>query len=325
MEPQSSSEVEITHRLLGIFTPDRAARRQAMILRNGRFVHYTSAEGALGIIRSKCMWMRSTTCMSDYREVHHGYDVLRQFLGDTNNFAALAGALDACFPQITQKVLERFDELWLSTLLHTYVASISEHADSEDAHGRLSMWRAFGRTTRVALVLNLPLLSGIGPILRISLNPVSYFTEVEFRADMFRSFENIRENRDFLCSLGYDALLDCAVHMLLHRVVSHKHEGFHEEREWRVIYSPQIMSSPLVQSSTETVDGIPQVIYKVPLDSSANPELAEIDLSRIIRHVIIGPTQFGQAMHQSFARELYSAGVSHPLQRVTVSNIPIRT
>jgi hypothetical protein len=32
-----------------------------------RFVHYTSAEAALSIIRSKRIWMRNTTCMSDYR------------------------------------------------------------------------------------------------------------------------------------------------------------------------------------------------------------------------------------------------------------------
>jgi hypothetical protein len=34
-----------------------------------RCAHYTSAEAALRIINSKCLWMRNTTCMSDYREV----------------------------------------------------------------------------------------------------------------------------------------------------------------------------------------------------------------------------------------------------------------
>src|SRR5712664_1310320 len=41
-----------------------------------RFVHYTSAEAALKIIRSKRMWMRNTTCMTDYREVQHGLKII---------------------------------------------------------------------------------------------------------------------------------------------------------------------------------------------------------------------------------------------------------
>jgi hypothetical protein len=34
-----------------------------------RFVHYTTAEAALKIIKSKRVWMRNTLCMLDYREV----------------------------------------------------------------------------------------------------------------------------------------------------------------------------------------------------------------------------------------------------------------
>ena len=33
-----------------------------------RFIHYTSAEAALSIIRSKRLWMRNALCMSDFRE-----------------------------------------------------------------------------------------------------------------------------------------------------------------------------------------------------------------------------------------------------------------
>jgi hypothetical protein len=38
-------------------------------------------------------------------------------------------------------------------LTGTYLACLSEHQD-EDEHGRLPMWRAYGATTGIALVIN---------------------------------------------------------------------------------------------------------------------------------------------------------------------------
>ncbi len=46
---------------------------------HGRLVHYTTAEAALNIIRTKRFWMRNTNCMSDYREVQHGFDIFSNF------------------------------------------------------------------------------------------------------------------------------------------------------------------------------------------------------------------------------------------------------
>jgi hypothetical protein len=68
-------------KLLEIFLPSAQQIRQDMINSKGRFVHYTSAENGLKIIKGKTVWMRNTNCMSDYREVRHGYDTFRNLLG----------------------------------------------------------------------------------------------------------------------------------------------------------------------------------------------------------------------------------------------------
>jgi hypothetical protein len=47
-----------------------------------RSVHYISAEAALKIIESKRVWMRNTVCMTDYREVQHGFSILHKFFSD---------------------------------------------------------------------------------------------------------------------------------------------------------------------------------------------------------------------------------------------------
>ena len=61
-----------------------------------QFVHYTSADAALSIIKTKRMWMRNTSCMSDYREVQHGFDILQKYFLDKERVAKFAAALDAC-------------------------------------------------------------------------------------------------------------------------------------------------------------------------------------------------------------------------------------
>lgn len=77
-------QIESASRLLNIFFPYAALCRANMIKQNGRFVHYTSAANALSIIKTKRVWMRNTTCMSDYREVRHGFDALcRYFANDS--------------------------------------------------------------------------------------------------------------------------------------------------------------------------------------------------------------------------------------------------
>src|ERR1035438_330030 len=68
---------DIQLRLAEIFMPqakrqmDEAIERQKKpgdtVLETLRFVHYTSAEAALKIIKSKRLWMRNAACMAGYR------------------------------------------------------------------------------------------------------------------------------------------------------------------------------------------------------------------------------------------------------------------
>src|SRR6516162_8831523 len=61
-----------------------------------RLVHYTSVAAALSIIKSKCIWMRNATCMADYQEVQHGFDILYRFFPDGLSNNPFVRALDAC-------------------------------------------------------------------------------------------------------------------------------------------------------------------------------------------------------------------------------------
>lgn len=97
----ASEQFELWMRLEGIFMPYARKQRQTFytgkdgVKASARFVHYTTAEAALNIIRSKRVWMRNTTCMADYREVQHGYEMLQRFFADNTRGKEFHEALDA--------------------------------------------------------------------------------------------------------------------------------------------------------------------------------------------------------------------------------------
>jgi hypothetical protein len=137
--------------------PHMRKQRDNFYAKGGRFAHYTSADAAVSIIKTKRIWMRNTTCMSDYREVQHGYEMLRWFFSDNAKVGSFIEALDGCCSGVAQDAINLFDQWWNNIQFSTYIASISEHDDKEDLHGRLSMWRAFGgNAARVAIVFKVP-------------------------------------------------------------------------------------------------------------------------------------------------------------------------
>jgi hypothetical protein len=328
----TSEQFQLGIRLESIFMPHARTQREAIYMGSSglkpsaRFVHYTSAEAALKIIESKRVWMRNTTCMADYSEVQHGFQILQRFFADDTRKRKLYEAIDSVSANIAEEAVTLFNQWWNNIRFGTYITSISEHDDKEDLHGRLSMWRAFGgNTARVAIVLRLPWFSAGSEALNLMVSPVAYLREEEAHAVLARVIENIRVNHEFLVSIERSAVLGAVFNMLVAGVTCLKHEGFHEEREWRVIYGPERAPSALMESSIEIVGGIPQMIYKLPLDVKFSDVLAELDLARIFDRLIIGPSQFSWSMYEAFTKALTAMGVEQAETRVFTSGIPIRS
>src|SRR5207302_6421437 len=201
-------------------------------------------------------------CMADYREVNHGFDILSRLYDPT--LKDLFAVLDTSVPNAAKEALEHFNQQWPHIRNSTYIASLSEHDETrENIHGRLSMWRAFGATPipRVALVLALPWYTDATLHLSLIFSPIGYFTESDVAAEMAQVTQNIRQNVSLLQSVDKRWVFASAFGMLLTAVTCMKHEGFHEEREWRVIHQPTWWPSKLVTHSTRTIGGVPQLVY----------------------------------------------------------------
>ena len=147
--------------------------------------------------------------------------ILRRRDKETSFFSAL----DACSEGVTQQAVNLFNQRWNDIRFNTYIASISEHDGTEDQHGRLSMWRAFGNTSaRVALVFTILFTLGSAQSLNLLLSPVAYFTDAQVEAEIQSVINNIESNSDFLRSTDRTMIIAAVFYMLLTAVVCMKHD-----------------------------------------------------------------------------------------------------
>lgn len=294
------------------------------------FVHYTSAKAALSIIREKRIWMRNALHMSDYREVQHGLDIMSSLVSNENErWLAFKSLIEDILPGSVDRAIAIYNDHFHSINDGTYVLSLSEHDQSENEYGRLSMWRAFGgQAERVAIVFRIPAPSPRSRALQILFNPVSYTEKNEDYVEIEEVINNIKNNTSFLESTSPDLVAGVISSMILANVVCMKHKGFKEEREWRCVYLPKCLtsevSSRLIESCVEEVAGVPQVVYKIPLDSAVDPVLSDVDFCNIFHGLIIGPSKYPYAMYEAFCQELKKAGVSDAESKVRASDIPVR-
>lgn len=313
-----------------IFFPYLCREQQRISDSNSRFVHYTSAEVAMNIIKKNEIWMRKSTCMNDRSEVKYGLNLISYvWHGDIGK--VFRKQIDEIFYGVSDEIAKFFDEWRPSFLLDTYLTCFSVHDKDEDNFGRLSMWRAYGGNTSVAFVLNNNAFLSRTDALRAYVKPVAYFDEKLFSSHLFEIAENIEGNKDYLKTLNRVELVNWCFDMLRYFALCTKHPVFKEEREWRLIYSPfEIASnyggeSKVIKKQIESINSIPQPICKVPLKEDIHEEgLNNLHLSKSLDRIIIGPSDYPEVLSESFVELLKKAGVENAADKVFISNIPLR-
>jgi hypothetical protein len=278
-------------RLMSVFYPETTRRRAAMYDNGERVVHYTSAESAMKIISSETMWLRNTNCMADYTEVALGFSYLQRYFADQTRLQRFIDAINLCYPNLGNDAIAHVNQWMPEIRANTYITSVSEHDPKEDDIGRLSMWRAFGQvaTARAAIVMNVP-----DPWeaegLHLTLAPVEYVTAYEeIEAKLERVIRDVTANVSFLQSFPRERVQLVTFGLLTTIAVCTKHVGYKEEREWRAIYLPNYWPSEVIKPSTQTIGGIPQVVYEVPLKEDPANEVNGMGIPALVNRIIIGP------------------------------------
>lgn len=311
-------------RIASLFFPDHLEARQRAERDGMRFAHYTSAAVAVNILRKKSVWMRNALTMNDFSEIQHGKNCVFPAYKDIDCQDTLKPFLNKIHPGFSDR-LENVFNSWLPHFEQdTYIACMSEHSEREDLFGRLSMWRAYGQGSGVALILNnTPFLAQTDK-LKVFSSPVMYLNQNQYIEKFKLIINTIMSRKNEIVQLSFDVLFNCIFLRLKNDILCTKHSGFSEKREWRIYYSPKVNESKIIDKDIEVIGGVPQFIYKIPLRNDPENGLYGADVNSILDRIIIGPSEQPLTMYKVFVSLLREAGVVDPEQRVVISDIPIR-
>lgn len=299
--------------------------RLAETKRNGcKFAHYTTAENALNIIRGRSIWLRNAEVMNDHSEIEHGRAILHRLLDEPLGLRFRA-ALDHVHDGISNSIRANFYQDAHSAREMTYMISLCEH-DITDHLGRLSMWRAYGGSKAgVALLLNPDVVTDPSLNLGLYPSPVFYGDAAEFGREFEKVVASLERNPDVIAAVDewtVNLVVSGALHFAL---LSTKHRGFEEEREWRILcLLRDLPPDPVVKPIVASIGGIPQVVYKVPFHGHEEAFLPQLSWDNLLHKIIVGPSLYPDLVKRAFEAELKAQGVSMWGQMVELSEIPLR-
>ena len=313
-------------RHMAIFQPYAVKRLVKLEKNKTRFVYYTSADTGLKILSTRNIWMRQASCMNDYSEVQHGLDCLaKAWQGEHGK--RLREFLEKHFPGIVREITNSFDAFQDALRYDTYMTCLSEHAgpesEAEDLHGRLSMWRAYGRGVGVALVIKQDPFWTSDMSLGLFSTPVAYLSDEGFAKEFCEVVDNIEANADYIDKIGRDWVRHSLVMAFSTAAVSTKHPGFHEEREWRIVRTPNFPFPCPLEKVTITIDGVPQSVLLLELKDRP-PDLLGVEPAALLDRVIIGPTSFPIPIRNAYLERMKAEGIADAESKLSISFLPLR-
>lgn len=299
------------------------ASRDAVRISGQRFVHYTRAEVAVSIIQNRKVWMRNALVMNDFQEIAYG-QMAFSHAWNSEPGQRLQNAIASIDPTILQQFVMQMGNVTVELRHSTFLTSLSEHDASEDRLGRLSMWRAYGGENGVALVLRNAPFVAVSDALGAYSAPVFYATPADIMAELGRLADGITAAAEVLRALPLEEWVRLLLQMFRFILLTTKHPGFHEEREWRIVHSPAWNPSTVLEDTCVMVGGVYQRVFTIPLESDPARGLTGASVPDILDRLILGPTRHPQVAYDAFVRLLLDAGVEDAQSRVVRSEIPLR-
>jgi hypothetical protein len=302
-----------------------AQSRAATVAQNSvKLAHYTSAENALNIISGQTMWLRNAAVMNDHSEIEHGRSILEATMGMRPLGELLLQILDSAHNGLATRITEHVQKQRGQTRNRIFMVSLSE-TEAADRLGRLSMWRAYGgKTSGAALIFNGEVFADAQQQLMAFASPVLYGDYEQFAPQLKAVIDNLEREPHLLCNVPIDIAFNTISTALDFAILSIKHLGFEEEREWRIIHQPFQYTSAHVKEKVTSVAGTPQLIYELPLMNCPGLNMPELSLDQLLYRVIVGPSVHPETTRQALVEALRVKGVRAPEARVVISDIPLR-
>ncbi len=258
--------------------------------------------------------------MNDKSEVIHGAGMIYSALSRESGKEFL-NSIENYFPGFTEKLMLKFNA-WMPLILgDTFIASFSEHlVPNETEFGRLSMWRTYGHPNGVALILNPDAIFKNYGNIGVTISPVEYFDESGVDVAFIDAASKIRANPKPFLSYGEEVILETAFRSLRYAAVCLKHRVFKEELEWRLIASTSMYAGSLIKKEIEFIDGVPQLVLKLPINDGTSP----LSFNELLSQVLVGPCAHPEVVVRALAETLSEAGFEKPYSIIKQTKIPLR-
>ena len=286
--------------------------------------HYTSISTLERIAQTGEIWFSNPLYMNDVDELRYGMNL------GLHAVRTHAGLREACPPAHYNALLDAFEALFTAfdneSAFDVYVFSCSEHDADIGDDGLLSMWRGYGGDGNgVAIVFDMqPLLAARTPLLVRKVQYLSYDESEAWMDDLLQRFALALQHEGAPVERMAHAA-DLLFERLKVFALFTKHRGFHEEREWRLVYlREQDREGVLTQQLHYTIGprGIePRLRFTTDAFRAGG---GQPDLREMVRRIILGPVLATPLALRSVERmlELHEPAWSG---RVTRSTTPYRS
>ena len=303
------------------------------------FIHYSSDQTVYKILEKEKIWLRNISFMNDYAEMSLGRMILLNMFREYGGLERLNDVLQGLgiTKLSAEEVIREFENYSMDLPRNVYISSLSEHrAKGEEREmGRLSMWRAYGHGTGAALVLSRDFAYAsmprgtflyVSPILYVDpSNPENLMQEMRKAYDKLSSFPHLGDEYA-------EEMKELLIKLLCVNMVSIKHIGFQDEREWRIVLiadsstSRSIKRDGILEKDVVFVSGVMQKVYKIHLGHLIQSNFGKGNtLQRLVKGIIIGPTMNADMSYEVFTELLEEKGFWGDMDDyVKTSNIPLR-
>lgn len=279
--------------------------------------HYTSIGTLERIAQTGEIWFSNPLYMNDVDELRYGMNL------GLHAVRSHTGLREACPPAHYNALLDAFDALFTTfdsdSAFDVYVFSCSEHDDEIGDDGLLSMWRGYGGDGNgVAIVFDMgPLLAARTPLLVRQVQYLSYEASEAWMDQKLQQFAQALRRQG-----GTVESMQAAAEALFERIklfaLFTKHRGFHEEREWRIVYLREQDHEGLFTQQLHYAIG-PRGIEPRLRFSTAVLREHRPDLEQMVRRIILGPVLSTPLALRSVVRmlELYQPAWAGSVARST--------
>ncbi|MBA2676557.1 DUF2971 domain-containing protein [Ramlibacter sp.] len=253
--------------------------------------HYTSIHTLERIARTGEIWFSNPLYMNDVDELRYGINL------GLHTVRGHPGLRHALAPDHYNAMLDAFEAQYAAfdsdSAFDVYVFSCAEHDEGIGDDGLLSMWRGYGGDGNgVAIVFDMAGLLAL-PASPLLVRQVQYLSYEQSEAWMDATLQRFAESLVRLGALP-DAM-PAAASALFERIklfaLFTKHRGFHEEREWRIVYLREHdRDGKLTQQLNYAIGGRgiePRLRFTVA--ALGSPEAEAPPLDDLVERIILGP------------------------------------